>query len=239
MKNRIVVSAILAGLFMFSLIGCKKEEPISETPAVDEVINDEDAAPEIIKEICSLCEQEKECDTYTIDGKDYLVCDDDFEEFAHGMGLIIDPEMPSEEIEPSSDDTSKEPASSQIPVCSLCEQEKECDTYEVDGMKYIVCPDCYNEFATAFGLNAEAAEPICSLCEVQKVCGEYTADGQIYVVCPDCAEEFASAFEDTADKHICSACETEQICGKYTVDGTNYYVCIGDFDEFAHGMGLY
>ena len=37
--------------------------------------------------------------------------------------------------------------------CSLCEVSKACSTYEVDGEKYIVCDDCYNEFATAFGLN--------------------------------------------------------------------------------------
>ena len=242
MKKRVFTSLVLVGLLTLSLTGCKKEEAAPEVPVEEAIVPEEEAAPveEIVKEVCSLCELEKECKTYLIEGKEYIVCDDDFNEFAHAMGLVDDADAPDEETELESTDTpASEPKSSQIPVCSLCEMEKECDTYEVDGQKYVVCPDCYNEFATAFGLNEDTAGPTCSLCEVQKVCGEYTADGQTYIVCPDCAEEFATAFEDTADKHTCSGCEEEKICGKYVVDGTTYYVCIRDFEEFAYGMGLY
>ena len=152
MKKKILTSMILIGLFAFSLVGCKKEEPVPEAPVEEAIIPEEDAAPveEVVKQICSLCEQEKECNTYLIEGKEYVVCNDDFNEFAHGMGLVDDMEALDEETELKSDDTpASELESSQIPVCSLCEMEKECDTYEVDGQSYIVCPDCYNEFATA------------------------------------------------------------------------------------------
>ena len=37
-------------------------------------------------------------------------------------------------------------------LCSGCEVTKPCGIYAVDGQKYIVCDDCYNEFATAFDL---------------------------------------------------------------------------------------
>ena len=38
-------------------------------------------------QVCSGCDEEKECGTYTVDGVDYIVCDDCYESFAYGMGL--------------------------------------------------------------------------------------------------------------------------------------------------------
>ncbi|MBE5972313.1 MAG: hypothetical protein E7246_07345 [Lachnoclostridium sp.] len=40
----------------------------------------------------------------------------------------------------------------EILKCSGCEIEKACGKYEVNGQTYVVCDDCYNEFATGMGL---------------------------------------------------------------------------------------
>lgn len=123
---------------------------------------------------CSLCEEYKECGEYTVDGQTYLVCDNDYAEFAYAFGL------------------NEEAVATQ--VCSLCEVAKPCGEYTVDGQTYLVCDDDYAEFAYAFGLNDTAASQVCSLCEVEKPCGEYTVDGQTYLVCDDDYAEFAHAF---------------------------------------------
>ena len=115
-------------------------------------------------------------------------------------------------------------------ACSLCEVEKECGSYEVDGQTYVVCDDCYNEFATAFGIPRE-----CSLCEVEKLCYGYIVEDETYIVCDDCYLEFATAFEL---KQPCGHCEQEKICGHYTVDDVTYVVCGDCYDEFAEGFGL-
>lgn len=40
----------------------------------------------------------------------------------------------------------------EILTCSGCEVEKACGKYEVNGQTYIVCDDCYDEFAAGMGL---------------------------------------------------------------------------------------
>ena len=42
-----------------------------------------------------------------------------------------------------------------LQICGGCEVEKECGKYEVNGQNYIICNDCYNEFATAFDLKKD------------------------------------------------------------------------------------
>lgn len=37
-------------------------------------------------------------------------------------------------------------------TCSLCERDIECGSYEADGQTYLVCDDCYPEFAEGFDL---------------------------------------------------------------------------------------
>ena len=205
------------------------------------------------KHVCGACEEEKICGRYVLKGTEYFVCLDDYNEFAHGMGLVTEDEVSvaepiipeelsddqasteekPEEAKPSTEDTTK----AEIPVCSLCEMEKKCGSYTINGHDYMVCDDCYEEFLYAFNLN-EGSIARCSLCEVKKVCGEYIAAGGLYIVCPDCAEEFISAFEDSTEKNICSGCEREVVCGKYRLEGNEYYVCPEDFEEFAFGMGL-
>ena len=200
---------------------------------------------------CQGCEEEKFCGTYMIDGKEYVVCQDDFEEFAVGMGLK-EPDVIGDSIEPakaeektdkkSEDKPAAKPETSKLPTCSLCEVEKECNTYSVEGKEYIVCSDCYNEFANAFGLDTkEEARYImleCSLCEISQLCGVYGVEGEEYVVCPDCATEFMTAFSEKVSTHTCGSCELEKICGMYIVDGDSYFVCLDDFEEFVTGMGL-
>ena len=39
------------------------------------------------KQTCSGCQEEKICGKYIIDGQEYFVCPDNYEEFAHGMKL--------------------------------------------------------------------------------------------------------------------------------------------------------
>lgn len=82
-----------------------------------------------------------------------------------------------------------------VAVCSLCEVEKECGTYGVDGKDYIVCDSCYTEFATGMQLFDPHANHECSLCEVEKICSIYAVKGEGYIVCDDCYNEFATAFD--------------------------------------------
>ena len=99
-------------------------------------------------------------------------------------------------------------------TCSLCEEEKICAVYTAEGVEYIVCPDCANEFRTAFAETAD--KQICSGCEEERICGVYVVEGKEYVVCPDDYEEFAHGMgliEDsnmTSDAEADSQIETEQ-----------------------------
>ena len=82
-------------------------------------------------------------------------------------------------------------------TCGGCEEQKACEVYYIDDDRYIVCSDCYVEFATAMDLlsNGEHlgnANCECGGCEVEKDCGIYWVDGQEYYVCDDCYEEFAT-----------------------------------------------
>ena len=75
----------------------------------------------------------------------------------------------------------------QIPsTCSLCERSVYCPQYEVDGVIYVVCDNCYGEFATAFNILS-----YCSQCAEDKICGHYMVDDLPYSVCDDCYAEFA------------------------------------------------
>ena len=76
MKKKLITTTLVLSLLLFSLIGCQKDaaDNSNDTPAVT-------------LQICGGCETEKECSTYTVDGKDYIVCDDCYDEFATGMGL--------------------------------------------------------------------------------------------------------------------------------------------------------
>ena len=38
-------------------------------------------------------------------------------------------------------------------TCGGCEEQKVCEIYYIDDDRYIVCDDCYEEFATGMGLN--------------------------------------------------------------------------------------
>lgn len=44
------------------------------------------------------------------------------------------------------------PVAPSLDVCGGCELEKECTIYNIDGVDYYVCDDCYEEFATGMGL---------------------------------------------------------------------------------------
>ena len=134
MKRKVLATMLMSCMLVCGLAGCKNEDAAKEeTDKKEETVDEEESAS---GQICSLCEVEKECDTYEVDGQKYVVCDDCYTEFATAFDL--------------------EGAAEDVPLtqtCSLCEVEKECGTYEVDGQEYIVCDDCYNEFATAFDLN--------------------------------------------------------------------------------------
>lgn len=103
---------------------------------------------------------------------------------------------------------------SSTPACSLCEEEKICAIYTAESAEYIVCPDCANEFRTAFAETAD--KQICSGCEEEKICGVYVVEGKEYVVCPDDYKEFAHGMglnEDsntTSDTEADSQTEAEQ-----------------------------
>ena len=82
-------------------------------------------------------------------------------------------------------------------ICSGCEEEKLCDIHYIDNDRYIVCDDCYVEFATGMGLLSDGdhlgnTTYECGGCEVEKDCGIYWVGGQEYYVCDDCYEEFAT-----------------------------------------------
>lgn len=131
---------------------------------------------------------------------------------------------------------------SELAVCSLCEEYKECGSYTVDGTTYVVCDNDYNEFAYAFGLNGQ--KEVCSLCEVEKECGEYTVDGVTYLVCDNDYNEFAHAFGLNEQAAVTPVCEICDLCEElkegstYTVDDVTYFVCYDDYNEFAEAFGL-
>ena len=82
-------------------------------------------------------------------------------------------------------------------TCGGCEEQKVCDVHYIDDERYIVCDDCYVEFATGMGLlsdgeNLGRTTYTCSGCEVEKDCGIYWANEQEHYVCDDCYEEFAT-----------------------------------------------
>ena len=82
-------------------------------------------------------------------------------------------------------------------TCSDCEEKKVCEVYYIDDDRYIICDDCYEEFATAMDLLSDGEylgnyTCECTGCEVEKDCGIYWVGGQEYYVCDDCYEEFAT-----------------------------------------------
>lgn len=227
MKKKLFAMILVSCLLGCSFIGCSEKKAEETTEATE--------TEETTLQVCSGCEEEKECQTYTVDGTDYIVCDDCYQEFAEGMGLI------------ETDGTM---------ICSGCEEEKECKTYTVDGTDYIVCDDCYPEFAEGMGLIDNSASTatttiefttVCSGCEQEKDCKTYTVNGKSYLVCDDCYPEFAEGMgliEDHEESHhttaatVCTGCEQEKACKTYTVNGESYLVCDDCYDEFATGMGL-
>ena len=131
--KKLLVTLVVMGLFTGCLTGCNQTTSTAgnngDLPASEDVVGD--AGIEMVTQTCTLCEVEKQCGTYGVDGKDYVICDSCYPEFATGMQLF-DPLVDNE--------------------CSLCEEEKKCSIYAVKGEGYIVCDDCYNEFAEAFDL---------------------------------------------------------------------------------------
>lgn len=83
MKRKIVTIGCMVGLLAFATTGCQN----------DDVLVDNNNEETTNLQQCSLCEVVKECGTYTVDGLDYIVCDDCYNEFQHGMGLIDDYNM--------------------------------------------------------------------------------------------------------------------------------------------------
>lgn len=141
-------------------------------------------------------------------------------------------EAESEQIQDSASenaDVSTE-TESVVKGCSLCEKDVVCNTYEVDGVTYIVCDSCYEEFAHGMQIPST-----CSLCERSVYCMNYEVDGATYVVCDDCYGEFATAFNILS---YCSQCTQDKICGHYMVDGLPYSVCDDCYAKFAQENGL-
>ena len=89
MKKKLIVTTLILGLLTFGLTGCQDNNAPADTTS--DVQTDSDTSDEtnvdVTVQTCGGCEQEKECGTYTEDGTDYIVCDDCYDEFAHGMGL--------------------------------------------------------------------------------------------------------------------------------------------------------
>lgn len=89
MKKKFVTTILVLSLVAFGLAGCQKDT-VSDTTTGDETTDStvsDDTTNSKSLQICGGCENEKECGTYTVDGTDYYVCDDCYEEFAYGMGL--------------------------------------------------------------------------------------------------------------------------------------------------------
>lgn len=87
MKKKLLTTILVLGLFTFGLAGCQKNPTTDDTTA--NTTTDSTTSDDVTTSIqtCGGCEVEKECGTYTVDGTDYYVCDDCYEEFATGMGL--------------------------------------------------------------------------------------------------------------------------------------------------------
>lgn len=107
MQKKILTSLLIASFVLIGITGCQKEDSISiesvqEGPVQGEsrkelqeeqiqpTEENEDVAETADKQICSLCEEEKICGVYVVEGNEYVVCPDDYKEFAYGMGLNED-----------------------------------------------------------------------------------------------------------------------------------------------------
>lgn len=137
MKKRLIATILILGLVVFGLAGCQKDDVAADTATstqAEESATSEAGETDVALQICSGCELEKVCSTYTVDGVDYVVCDDCYPEFESGM--LGGNDIPADNLQ----------------VCSGCEIAKVCGTYTVDGVDYVVCDDCYDEFATGMGL---------------------------------------------------------------------------------------
>ena len=192
MKKKLIVAVVAASMMALCLTGCQKEDQAPVSSAQSEgSAGAEQTAGDNKLQVCSGCQEEKECQTYTVDGQDYIVCDDCYDEFATGMGL-----NDTDNGVDTGSNSGAGQSTAALQTCSGCQEKKECQTYTVDGQDYIVCDDCYDEFATGMGLkdvdNGAASVQKCSGCEEEKECQIYTVDGQDYIVCDDCYDEFAS-----------------------------------------------
>ena len=115
MEKKILISLLIASFVLFGMTGCQKEDSIPKEPVQKQQIQGEskeelqeekipsteenEEAADIQESstlTCSLCEEERICGVYVVEGKEYVVCPDDYEEFAHGMGLIEDSNMTSD-----------------------------------------------------------------------------------------------------------------------------------------------
>ena len=110
-------------------------------------------------------------------------------------------------------------------ICSRCQRDVVCGTYEVDGKVFILCDSCFSEFAYEYDYTS-----ICGLCENEKVCGHYEVDGSVYVVCDDCYGEFAYAMQIP---EMCDLCRELVVCSSYEVDGMVWIICHDCYGEFA------
>ena len=89
MRKKLLTTILVLSLVTLGLAGCQKEDTPTDTPTSvqDESTGTDTTPPETSLQTCGGCEIEKECGIYTVDGTDYYVCDDCYEEFAYGMGL--------------------------------------------------------------------------------------------------------------------------------------------------------
>ena len=83
MKKRLITMLLMLGMMTVGFMGCQSDKTTDET---NENIT-------VVKE-CSLCEIEKECGVYYVEEQEYIVCDDCYNEFAHGMGLADVQDLP-------------------------------------------------------------------------------------------------------------------------------------------------
>lgn len=115
-------------------------------------------------------------------------------------------------------------------VCSLCEEAKMCGTYQIGETSYIVCDDCFGEFAYAFDYKS-----VCSGCQFEKVCSCYTVEEAVYLVCDDCFPTFA--YEKQIPQ-MCNVCQQMVNCATYDLKGNPYVICDECYPSWAEANGL-
>ena len=68
MKKTLIMMILSVSVFVCSIAGCGKDEEA----AAEKTVSENTETSETVEEVCDGCQKQKECSTYTVDGKEYI-----------------------------------------------------------------------------------------------------------------------------------------------------------------------